>query len=74
MATTICTSINRQYRSKTRSTTRISVLPSGEPEQALVSGCTRHLADDSLTLNLKAKKGQEIARKLVEDADVLVEN
>jgi crotonobetainyl-CoA:carnitine CoA-transferase CaiB-like acyl-CoA transferase len=32
------------------------------------------LADDRLTLNLKAKKGQEIARKLVEDADVLVEN
>jgi crotonobetainyl-CoA:carnitine CoA-transferase CaiB-like acyl-CoA transferase len=28
----------------------------------------------SLTLNLKAKEGQAIARKLVEDTDVLVEN
>jgi hypothetical protein len=32
------------------------------------------LADSRLTLNLKAKKGQEIAKKLVEEADVLVEN
>lgn len=28
----------------------------------------------SLTLNLKAKEGQEIARRLIEEADVLVEN
>jgi hypothetical protein len=31
-------------------------------------------ADGRLTLNLKAKEGQDIARKLVEDADVFVEN
>jgi len=39
-----------------------------------VSASVPSTADDSLTLNLKAKEGQAIARKLVEDADVLVEN
>ena len=39
-----------------------------------MSGPVSSTADDSLTLNLKAKEGQAIARKLVEDADVLVEN
>ncbi|HOO91802.1 MAG TPA: CoA transferase, partial [Syntrophales bacterium] len=44
--------------------------PNGEPLQVLALNCNKR----GITLNLRAEKGKPLLRKLVEWADVIVEN